>query len=233
MLFFIDDTPTDDIPKHVKRIAQKRTIRAQAARASSNARLETIRKRAEEDGQAPQAGQSGKPGKPGKSLVSLGRVSIEPQEPIACTAVQQHKNTVTRHRNRDASAALHAHTILGGSIPLPQADVAILAHFLDRFKSARTSERPWVNLVLAEAVTSDTPSLVAKALQANASALCANDLREPEVHKHATKLYLSTISQLQSSLRSSSWRDSTVMYTCMILTLYEVCRLIAHSVHAV
>ncbi|KAK4500288.1 hypothetical protein PRZ48_008477 [Zasmidium cellare] len=38
---------------------------------------------------------------------------------------------------------------------------------------------------------------------------------------HATKLYLSTIRNLQSSLRSSNWRDPMVMYTAMILTLYE------------
>lgn len=186
-----------------------------------------MRRRAEGDGQTPQAGQ------PRKRRVTLGRVSIESQEPLACIAVEQHKNTVTRHRDRDASAALHAHTILGGSIPLPQADVAILAHFLDRFKSARSTERPWVTLVLAEAVTSETPSLVAKALQANATALCANDLREPEVVRHATKLYLSTITRLQSSLRSSSWNDPTVMYTCMILTLYEVYCLLEDSSHTV
>lgn len=80
-----------------------------------------------------------------------------------------------------------------------------------------------MKLVMSESTSSTTSSLVTMALQANACALCANDLQDPEISKHAIKLYLHSIARLRSALQSPDWHDPTVMYTCMILTLFEVC----------
>lgn len=66
-------------------------------------------------------------------------------------------------------------------------------------------------------------SLVETALQAKATALSANDLRQPEPYRHATKQHLWTISKLQSELKSPRWHQATVLYTVMVLTLYDVC----------
>ncbi|GIZ38774.1 hypothetical protein CKM354_000217500 [Cercospora kikuchii] len=117
--------------------------------------------------------------------------------------------------------SVHAHTLLGGPIPVAQANAAILSQFLSRFKSGGPAERPWIELVMARAVSSTTPSLISTALQANASALCANDLQHPEISKHATKLYLFVIERLQALLRSPSWSDTLVLHTCMIISFYD------------
>lgn len=130
---------------------------------------------------------------------------------------------ILAHPERESALALHANTLLGGPIPAAQANIAILAQFLNRFATGSPSDRPWVQLVMGEASSSSTPSLVTMALQANASALCANDLQEPEIRRHATRLYLSAIRRVQLALKSSQWQDPVVMYTCMILTLFEVC----------
>ncbi|KAF2166551.1 hypothetical protein M409DRAFT_23187 [Zasmidium cellare ATCC 36951] len=199
---------------NAERLAQKRKIRAQAARASSNARVETIRRRAEDSQSCRQPGRCGLP----------LRLTAEPEqkeEPLPRNAVEQHQSLFTKYRDRETSVTLHSHTLLGGSIPLGQANAATLAKFLHRFNVGTSVERPWVELVLAEATSSTTRTLTSTALMANASALCANDLQAPDMRRHATKLYLSTLGQLQSSLKSPNWRDSMVMYTCMILTLYE------------
>ncbi|PPJ52373.1 hypothetical protein CBER1_10737 [Cercospora berteroae] len=117
--------------------------------------------------------------------------------------------------------AVHAHTLLGGPIPVAQANAAILSQFLSRFKAGRSAERPWIELVMTTAVSSTTPSLISTALQANASALCANDLQKPEISQHATKLYLFVIAQLQALLRSPKWSDTLVLHTCMIVSFYD------------
>lgn len=60
------------------------------------------------------------------------------------------------------------------------------------------------------------------ALHANASALCANDLNDPDLRRHAINLYQASISRLQKALKGPNWHDPVVMYTCMIMTLFEV-----------
>jgi hypothetical protein len=63
--------------------------------------------------------------------------------------------------------------------------------------------------------------MVETAIQANATALFANDLRQPELYRHALKQHLWAISKLQSELESPRWHEPAVLYTCMILTLYD------------
>lgn len=118
---------------------------------------------------------------------------------------------------------VHSHKFLDGSIPKAQVDEAALGQFLHRFKTGTATERPWIGLVTAELGSSSMSSLAFTALLANASALYANDLQQPQIHTHATKQYLSAIMQVQALLRGPRWSDSVVLYTCMILTLYEVC----------
>lgn len=211
-VLFIDNGASagNDTQDDEERVAQKKSIRAQAARASSNARLETIRKRAEERGQQP--GQAAKRSTPRHR-----------QEPLALVAVQQHRNFVAQYQSREASAALYADTLFGGPIPVAQANEAIIARFLNRFATGHPSERPWTEIVMAGEASLPTPTLERKALQANATALYANDLNSPDVRRHATRLYLSTITQLQAYLRSPQWHLPVVMYTCMIISLYDVC----------
>jgi hypothetical protein len=118
---------------------------------------------------------------------------------------------------------VHSHKILGGPIPIAVADAAILAKFLDRFKTGAPSERPWISLVMTSAPAPETPgSMVATALQANAYALFANDLHQPSLCMYATELHLWALSNLQSELRSPRWSEAPVLYTCMILPLFEV-----------
>lgn len=123
----------------------------------------------------------------------------------------------------EASLVLHSSTALGGPIPPAQASIAILSNFLSRFETGAPSDRPWVALVMGEAGSSAISSLPTMALHANASALCANDLQDPELRRYATTLYLSAISRLQLALKSSNWKDPVNLYTCMIMTLFEVC----------
>ncbi|KAK4609456.1 hypothetical protein CLAFUW4_14606 [Fulvia fulva] len=85
-----------------------------------------------------------------------------------------------------------------------------------------SSERPWVTLVMDGATSVRHYGMMSQALQANATAIFANDLQRSEVRTHATKMYLDTIRRLQLSLRSPRWNDPIVMHTCMIVTLFEV-----------
>ena len=217
---FIDDTRKDDNQQNQDVAAQKKSIRAQAAKASSQARLETIRKRAEGRSRAQKPGQ-------GVFALQLGLNDQNQQwtEPLPKVAVKKHESVVKRSQERDVSVAVHADSFLGGSIPASQAEIAILSQFLSRFTiSGGSSDRPWPELVLGHASTgTGYKSLPMMALQANARALAANDLQAPDLQRNATKLYLSTITQLKSALNSPSWNDPMSMYTTMIVTLFEVC----------
>nr|POF01421.1 hypothetical protein CFP56_21370 [Quercus suber] len=208
---FVDGTPKHTASLSMNTAAQKKSIRAQAAKASSDARLDTLRRRA-----------ATRTAPPGQRVFSV----IMPVKPLACIVHEKHKALVREHQVRETSIATQAHKILGGSIPVAQADTAILAQFLGRFRTEAPTERPWVTLVMTSAGTSGTytsSSILVTALQANANALFANDLRLPELFRHATKQHLWVITKLQSELRSSRWLDPTILYTCMVLTLYEVC----------
>lgn len=216
---FIDDTRKDNVQQNVDSAAQKKSIRAQAAKASSQARLDTIRKRAEGRPRAQKPGQ-------GVFAVQLG-LNEDLQnwnEPLTKVAVKQHDNAIAKYQAREADVAVHADIILGGAIPVAQAHIGILSQFLTRFmiSANASSERPWVTLVMDGATSVRHYGMMSQALQANATAIFANDLQRSEVRTHATKMYLDTIRRLQLSLRSPRWNDPIVMHTCMIVTLFEV-----------
>lgn len=126
--------------------------------------------------------------------------------------------------DEEASAVIQASMrVLGSSISLSHIDSAALGHFLSRFSTGTKSvERPWIELITAENTRGRRPRLAALALQANATALSANDLQRVELRTHATTLHLNALRQLQGLLKSPKWSHPDVLYTCMIMTLYEV-----------
>ncbi|KAF7188211.1 hypothetical protein HII31_10496 [Pseudocercospora fuligena] len=234
-LVFVEHIPKDGGPgpQNGVRSAQRTTVRAQAARAGSDARLETIRQRAKDRNKGRPKSRTHERTTHertrtlphGQQVFSIrsssGLKNSEIRPPRITTAIEQYQHTFHQYKDRETSVTLHAHEVLGGTIPLAQANVAFVGQFLHRFRSGPTKERPWVDLVMDEASASRASSLVLTALQANANALCGNDLQQPEIHRHASKLYLSAIRQVQSQLKGPNWHDPVVMYTCMVMTLFE------------
>ncbi|WPA97627.1 uncharacterized protein RHO25_002237 [Cercospora beticola] len=169
---FVETEPKSAPSQGDKKLAHRKRIRAQAAKVSSNARLETIRKRVPKRTTQPVEHVF-------QVALSGGSGQRRQLRPLA-SACEERESEVLAAQYR-------------GPIPVAQANAAILSQFLSRFKSGGPAERPWIELVMARAVSSSTPSLISTALQANASALCANDLQHPEISQHATKLYFALL----------------------------------------
>lgn len=110
--------------------------------------------------------------------------------------------------------------ILGGPIPLAQADEAAMGGFLGRYGSMRRQERPWLALVADEAA-SGSP-LLTSVLKACSNGMWAVDMKQPEVRERAYIYHTKAITQLHDALKGPHWSDPSLIYATFVLNMFEV-----------
>lgn len=110
--------------------------------------------------------------------------------------------------------------ILGGPIPLAQADEAAMGGFLGRYGSMRRKETPWLALVANE-MGSNSP-LLTSVFQACSNGMWAVDTKQPEVRQRAYIHHTKAITQLHDALKGPNWSDPSLIYATFVLNMFEV-----------